>query len=103
MALDEYIRSKGESCPIYDTDYQDTDASDLIADLLHLQKHLKHNVEITLMHARMHYEGEQVEHAGINLDVPVPVITIEVKGGMVTDVCNLPAGWGYKINDLDER
>jgi hypothetical protein len=62
-ALDEYLSSKGEPCPIYDTDYQDTDASDLIADLLHLQKHLGYDVETTLMRAEMHYEAEQEDYA----------------------------------------
>lgn len=31
------------------------------------------------------------------------VITIEVKGGMVTEVSGLPDGYSYEINDLDNR
>ncbi len=99
-ALKAYFDAKDE--PRWDRAeiYHDTDASDLIADLLHLQKHLGHNVDNTLMRAEMHFEAEQ---AGIDPDATDSVITIEVKGGMVTDVSNLPDGWRYQVNDLDER
>jgi len=102
-ALKAYFDAKDE--PRWDRAeiYYDTDASDLIADLLHLQKHLGHDVDNTLMRAEMHFEAEQAEQAGIDPDATDSVITIEVKGGMVTDVSNLPDGWRYQVNDLDER
>ena len=37
----------------------DTDASDLIADLLHLQKHLGHDIEGTIERTMMHFDEEQ--------------------------------------------
>jgi hypothetical protein len=59
-ALTAYFDAKGEPVPEGADDYQDTDASDLIADLLHLQKHLGfRDHESTLATARMHYEAEQ--------------------------------------------
>lgn len=63
-ALRAYFKAKGEAAPDSPEDYQDTDASDLIADLLHLQKHLGFkDVESTLATACLHYEAEQEEGA----------------------------------------
>jgi hypothetical protein len=63
-ALTAYVQAKGEPTPEGPDDYQDTDASDLIADLLHLQKHLGFRDEdASLATARMHYEAEQEEFA----------------------------------------
>lgn len=41
--------------------FDDTDASDLIADLLHFQRYLGFDIELTLDRARMHFDGEQEE------------------------------------------
>jgi hypothetical protein len=61
-ALTAYFEAKGEPLPDSLSDYQDTDASDLIADLLHLQKHLGlKDTEATLQTALMHFEAEQDE------------------------------------------
>lgn len=63
-ALTAYFEAKGEPLPEGPDDYQDTDAGDLIADLLHLQKHLGfRDEESTLSTALMHYEAEQEEYA----------------------------------------
>lgn len=40
---------------------EETDASDLIADLLHLQVSLGFDIELTLDRARMHFDAEQEE------------------------------------------
>jgi hypothetical protein len=61
-ALRAYFTEKGEPVPDGPLDYEETDVSDLIADLLHLQKHLGHkDTESTLATAVMHYEAEQEE------------------------------------------
>jgi hypothetical protein len=61
-ALTAYFEAKGEPLPEGPWDYEDTDASDLIADLLHLQKCLGlREIEPTLQTARMHFEAEQGE------------------------------------------
>ena len=61
-ALTAYFEAKGEPLPEGPSDYQDTDASDLIADLLHLQKFLGFKDETsTIATALMHYEAEQEE------------------------------------------
>jgi hypothetical protein len=63
-ALSAYFAEKGEPIPEGPSDYEDTDTSDLIADLLHLQKYLGYrDAESTLATALMHYEAEQEEHA----------------------------------------
>jgi len=63
-ALSAYFAEKGEPIPEGPSDYEDTDVSDLIADLLHLQKHLGYkDAETTLATAVMHYEAEQEEYA----------------------------------------
>jgi hypothetical protein len=61
-ALTAYFAEKGE--PERNNDeYEDTDASDLIADLLHLQKSLKlRDIKKPLATALMHFEAEQEEH-----------------------------------------
>ena len=41
--------------------FDDTDASDLIADLLHFQVHLSFDIQLTLERARMHFDAEQAE------------------------------------------
>ena len=62
-ALAAYFRAKGEPPRKNLSDYEDTDASDLIADLLHLQKRLGFkDAHSTLATALMHYEAEQDEH-----------------------------------------
>lgn len=62
-ALAGYFQAKGEPEREELSDYLDTDTSDLIADLLHLQKHLGFKDEqSTLATALMHYEGEQQEY-----------------------------------------
>lgn len=59
-ALSAYLDAKGEALPDGSWDYQETDASDLIADLLHLQKRLGlRDTEQTLQTALMHFEGEE--------------------------------------------
>ena len=61
--LTAYLHAKGEALPETPFDFMQTDASDLIADLLHLQKHIGFNdKEITLSEALMHYEGEQADY-----------------------------------------
>jgi len=61
-ALTAYFDAKGEPMPKGPWDYEDTDASDLIADLLHLQKRLGlRNAKQTLQTAVMHYEAEEAE------------------------------------------
>jgi hypothetical protein len=61
-ALTAYFAAKGEPARNIDSDYEDTDVSDLIADLMHLQKHLGlRDVDQTLDTARMHFEAEQEE------------------------------------------
>ena len=62
-ALAAYFEAKGESAREELPDYLETDTSDLIADLLHLQKHLGFKDEqSTLATALMHYEAEQQEY-----------------------------------------
>jgi hypothetical protein len=61
-ALTAYLDAKGEALPEGPWDYQDTDASDLIADLLHLQKWLGlRGTEETLATAMLHFEAEQAD------------------------------------------
>jgi hypothetical protein len=61
-ALTAYFEAKGEPRPDGPWDYEDTDASDLIADLLHLQKRLGlRDTERTLQTAMMHFEAEEEE------------------------------------------
>ena len=48
-------------CEASQADFEDTDASDLIADLLHLQKHLGFDIELTLERAQGHFKAEQEE------------------------------------------
>ena len=63
-ALQAYQSAKGEPAAENDSDFMDTDASDLIADLLHLQKHLGFkDAGSTIQTALMHYEAEQEESA----------------------------------------
>jgi hypothetical protein len=63
-ALVAYFKAKGEPLPEHDKDYEDTDASDLIADLLHLQTCLGlKDFEATIATALLHYEAEQIEYA----------------------------------------
>src|SRR5271165_189155 len=62
-ALTAYFSAKGEPERGCDADYEDTDVSDLVADLLHLQTLLAlRDIDQTLATARMHYEAEQEEH-----------------------------------------
>jgi hypothetical protein len=61
-ALTAYFEAKGEPLPEGPWDYEDTDASDLIADLLHLQKRLGfRDTERTLQTASLHFEAEEEE------------------------------------------
>jgi hypothetical protein len=60
-ALTAYFSEKDEPERTND-EYEDTDVSDLIADLLHLQKHLNlRDIDKTLATAQMHFEAEQAE------------------------------------------
>jgi hypothetical protein len=62
-AIAAYFSAKGESERTCDADYEDTDVSDLIADLLHLRDSLGlRDIDKTLATAQMHYEAEQDEH-----------------------------------------
>ena len=62
-ALAAYFAAKGEPERTCDAEYEDTDVSDLIADLLHLQKFLGlRDIDKTLATAQMHYEAEQHEY-----------------------------------------
>ena len=64
-ALTAYFEAKGEPLPEGPWDYEDTDASDLIADLLHLQKRLGlRDTERTLQTAMLHFEAEEEEESG---------------------------------------
>lgn len=61
-ALTAHFAEKGEPLPEGPWDYEDTDASDLIADLLHLQKRLGVKAaRPTIDTAMMHYEAEEEE------------------------------------------
>ena len=61
-ALTAYFEAKGEPLPEGRWDYEDTDVSDLIADLLHLQKRLGlRDTERTLQTAMLHFEAEEEE------------------------------------------
>jgi hypothetical protein len=61
-AIAAYFAAKGEPKRTCDAEHEDTDVSDLIADLLHLQKFLGlRDIDKTLATARMHYEAEQEE------------------------------------------
>jgi len=61
-ALTAYFQAKGEPLPEGPWDYEDTDASDLIADLLHLQKRLGlRDTQPTIDTALMHFEAEEEE------------------------------------------
>jgi len=63
-ALTAYFEAKGEALPESPWDYQDTDASDLIADLLHLQKRLGlRGTQETIATAMLHFEAEEEEEA----------------------------------------
>jgi hypothetical protein len=58
-AINGYMEAKGEPAREGDN-FEDTDVSDVSADLLHLQKTLKlRDVDKTLGTARMHFEAEQ--------------------------------------------
>jgi hypothetical protein len=62
-AITAYFSVKGEPDRTCDADFEDTDVSDLIADLLHLQDFLGlRDIDKTLATAQMHYEAEQDEH-----------------------------------------
>jgi hypothetical protein len=68
-ALAAYFAAKGEPPRATDTDFEETDASDLIADLLHFQKSLGFKDEdSTLATALMHYQGEQEEYVNAGGD-----------------------------------
>lgn len=61
-AIETYLMAKWERTPTCDVEYEDTDVSDLIADLLHLQNFLGlRDAERTLATARMHFEAEREE------------------------------------------
>jgi hypothetical protein len=61
-ALTAYFEAKGEPLPEGPWDYEDTDASDLIADLLHLQRRLGlRDTQPTIDTALMHFEAEEEE------------------------------------------
>jgi hypothetical protein len=61
-ALTAYFAAKAEPPRNTDTDFEETDTSDLIADLLHLQKFLGFKDEdSTVATALMHYDAEQEE------------------------------------------
>jgi hypothetical protein len=63
-ALAAYFAEKGEPARESDADYADTDVSDLIADLLHLQKALcLRDGDRTIATALMHFEAEEEEEA----------------------------------------
>ena len=63
-ALRAYFKAKGEHVPKGPWDFEETDASDLIADLLHLQKRLGLvSTEQTLQTALMHFEGEEADES----------------------------------------
>ena len=61
-ALTAYLHAKGEKPPEGPWHYEDTDVSDLIADLLHLQKRLGlRGTKATLQTAMLHFEAEEEE------------------------------------------
>jgi hypothetical protein len=62
VALTAYFQAKCESLPEGPWDFEDTDASDLIADLLHLQKRLGLRGTLqTIRTAMLHFEAEEEE------------------------------------------
>ncbi len=143
-ALTSYFEAKGEPSPEGPWDYEDTAASDLIADLLHLQKRLGQRGTVeTLRTALLHFEGEEAEgphypcalcdcvesdppkfagEAGppetepscssrcqssrqiewIDIVTATPqVISIQIQGGLLTDVSGLPAHCELRVEDYD--
>jgi hypothetical protein len=63
-ALRAYSDAKCEALPEGPWDYQDTDVSDLIADLLHLQKRIGlRGTEQTFATAMLHFEAEEDEES----------------------------------------
>jgi hypothetical protein len=63
-ALSAYFTEKGEPAREINADYADTDVSDLIADMLHLQKALRlRDSDQTIATALMHFEAEEEEEA----------------------------------------
>lgn len=60
-AISAYLTAKGEKPPANENEMEDTYASDLIADLLHLQKALGNDIDLTIDRSKMHYEAEQEE------------------------------------------
>jgi hypothetical protein len=62
VAITAYFEAKGEPLPEGPWDFEDTDASDLIADLLHLQKRLGLRGTLqTIRTAMLHFEAEEEE------------------------------------------
>jgi hypothetical protein len=65
-ALKAYFAEKGDPARVTDADYEDTDVSDLIADLLHLRKVLGlRDIDRTLATATMHFEAEEADEETI--------------------------------------
>lgn len=71
-AINAYTVTKGEP-DRSDGLYEDTDASDLIADLLNLQKHLGFDIELTLERAKMHFESEEADEQQSRLEVQMEI------------------------------
>lgn len=100
-ALDTYFSAKGESPRTCDADYEDTDVSDLIADLLHLQTYFGvRDIDKTMKTALLHFRAEE-EAEGKNIPAAPPFIEITIKKDGVMEVQGLPEGWlcGVKILD----
>jgi hypothetical protein len=111
-ALTAYFEAKGEPLPDGPWDFEDTDASDLIADLLHLQKRLGlRDTEKTLQTALLHFEAEEEDepeaYSGSSLAEsktpphPVKTITVKIHRGLFEDVTGLPEGYELRVEDYD--
>jgi len=81
VALTAYFQAKGEPLPEGPWDYEDTDTSDLIADLLHLQKRLGERGTLqTLRTAMLHFDAEEEEEPHYPCALCQSVDTAKPKG-----------------------
>ena len=82
------------------TGTDDKDAlSDLLADLMHWADRSKFHFEAALVRAQDHYQAETSGNPTFASHQP---IVIEVRGGVVQDVLNVPSGYRFEIKDYDD-
>ncbi len=72
---------------------------DLLADVMHWCDRQDCDFDVALERGRDHYEAET---AGDPAVLPATPIVIEVRGGVVQHVANLPPGCGYEVKDYDD-